>query len=35
MLVPVIVVAAMGVLLIAIAQWLEGRLVPWTNRDRS
>jgi len=34
MFVPVIVVAAMGVLLIGIAQWLEGRLVPWARRDR-
>jgi NitT/TauT family transport system permease protein len=34
MFVPVIVVAAMGVVLIAIAQWLEGRLVPWARRDR-
>ncbi len=34
MFVPVIVVAAMGVLLIAIAQWLEGRLAPWARRDR-
>jgi NitT/TauT family transport system permease protein len=34
MFVPVIVVAAMGVLLISIAQWLEGRLVPWARRDR-
>jgi NitT/TauT family transport system permease protein len=34
MFVPVIVVAAMGVALISIAQWLEGRLVPWARRDR-
>jgi NitT/TauT family transport system permease protein len=34
MLVPVIVVAAMGVLLIAVAQWLEARLAPWARRDR-
>jgi ABC-type nitrate/sulfonate/bicarbonate transport system permease component len=34
MLVPVIVVGAMGVLLIAVAQWLEARLVPWVRRDR-
>lgn len=34
MFVPVIVVAAMGVVLIAFAQWLEGRLVPWARRDR-
>lgn len=34
MFVPVIVVAAMGVLLIAVAQWLEGRLVPWAGRNR-
>jgi NitT/TauT family transport system permease protein len=34
MLVPVIVVGAMGVLLIAVAQWLEARLVPWARRDR-
>lgn len=34
MFVPVIVVAAMGVVLIGIAQWLEGRLVPWARRDR-
>ena len=34
MLVPVIVVSAMGVLLIAFVQWLEGRLTPWARRDR-
>jgi ABC-type nitrate/sulfonate/bicarbonate transport system permease component len=34
MFVPVIVVAAMGVLLIAVAQWLEGLLVPWAGRNR-
>jgi NitT/TauT family transport system permease protein len=34
MFVPVIVVAAMGVVLIAVAQWIEGRLVPWARRDR-
>jgi ABC-type nitrate/sulfonate/bicarbonate transport system permease component len=34
MFVPVIVVAAMGVVLIAIVQWIEGRLVPWARRDR-
>ncbi len=34
MLVPVIVVATMGVLLIAVVQWLEGRLAPWARRDR-
>jgi NitT/TauT family transport system permease protein len=34
MFVPVIVVAAMGVVLISIVQWLEGRLVPWARRDR-
>jgi NitT/TauT family transport system permease protein len=34
MFVPVIVVAAMGVVLIAIAQWVESRLVPWAGRDR-
>jgi len=34
MFVPVIVVAAMGAVLIAIAQWIEGRLVPWARRDR-
>ncbi len=34
MFVPVIVVAAMGVVLIALAQWIEGRLVPWARRDR-
>ncbi len=33
MLVPVIVVAAMGVVLIAAVQWLEGRLAPWARRD--
>jgi len=33
MLVPVIVVSAMGVLLIAVVQWLEGRLAPWARRD--
>lgn len=34
MFVPVIVVSAMGVVLIAIVQWLEGRLAPWARRDR-
>src|SRR5919197_588178 len=34
MFVPVIVVAALGVVLIAVAQWIEGRLVPWTRRER-
>ena len=34
MLVPVIVVALMGVLLIGAVQWLEGRLAPWARRDR-
>ena len=34
MFVPVIVVAAMGVVLISIVQWLEGRLAPWSRRDR-
>ena len=34
MFVPVIVVAAMGVVLIAVAQWIEGRLVPWARHDR-
>lgn len=34
MLVPVIVVAAMGVILIALTQWLERRLAPWAHRDR-
>lgn len=34
MFVPVIVVAAMGAVLIAIAQWIEGRLVPWARRGR-
>jgi len=24
----------MGAVLIAIAQWIEGRLVPWARRDR-
>ena len=33
MFVPVIVVAAMGVVLIGVAQWIEGRLVPWVRRD--
>ena len=34
MFVPVIVVAFMGVVLIAAVQWLEGRLAPWARRDR-
>ncbi|HXM54146.1 MAG TPA: ABC transporter permease [Candidatus Dormibacteraeota bacterium] len=34
MLVPVIVVAAMGVVLLAAVQWLERRLAPWARRDR-
>ena len=33
MLVPVIVVSAMGVLLIAVVHWLESRLAPWARRD--
>ena len=34
MFVPVMVVSAMGVVLISIVQWLEGRLAPWARRDR-
>jgi NitT/TauT family transport system permease protein len=34
MFVAVIVVAAMGVVLIAFVQWLEGRLAPWARQDR-
>ncbi len=33
MLVPVLIVSAMGVLLMAVVQWLEGRLAPWARRD--
>ena len=34
MFVPVIVVAFMGVVMIGIVQWLEGRLAPWARHDR-
>ncbi len=34
MFVPVIVVAAMGVVLIAVTNWMEGRLAPWARRER-
>ena len=34
MFVPVIVVAFMGVVMIGIVQWLEGRLTPWARHDR-
>ncbi|HEY6960087.1 MAG TPA: ABC transporter permease [Candidatus Limnocylindria bacterium] len=34
MFVPVIVVAAMGVLLMGSIQWLEGRVAPWLKTDR-
>lgn len=33
MFVPVIVVAFMGVVMIGIVQWLEGRLAPWARHD--
>ncbi len=34
MFVPVIVVAAMGVLLMGSVQWIEGRVAPWLKTDR-
>ncbi len=34
MFVPVIVVAAMGVLLMGSVQWIEGRVAPWLKRDQ-
>jgi ABC-type nitrate/sulfonate/bicarbonate transport system permease component len=34
MFVPVIVVSLMGVVLVALVQWLESRLAPWARRDR-
>jgi len=34
MFVPVIVVAAMGVLLMGLVQWIEGRIAPWLKKDQ-
>ena len=34
MFVPVIVVAAMGILLMGLVQWLEGRVAPWLKKDQ-
>lgn len=34
MFVPVIVLAAMGILLMGFVQWIEGRVAPWLNRDQ-
>jgi NitT/TauT family transport system permease protein len=34
MFVPVIVVAAMGVLMMGFVQWLEGRIAPWLKKEQ-
>jgi NitT/TauT family transport system permease protein len=34
MFVPVIVVAAMGILLMGSVQWIEGRIAPWLKKDQ-
>src|SRR5882672_8402290 len=34
MFVPVIVVATMGVLLMGLVQWVEGRIAPWLKKDQ-
>ncbi|HEY6204111.1 MAG TPA: ABC transporter permease [Candidatus Limnocylindria bacterium] len=34
MFVPVIVVAAMGVLMMGFVQWLEGRIAPWLRKEQ-
>jgi ABC-type nitrate/sulfonate/bicarbonate transport system permease component len=34
MLVPVIVVATMGMLMMGFVQWLEGRIAPWLKREQ-
>src|SRR5207245_11073513 len=34
MFVPVIVVATMGIVLMGLVQWIEGRVAPWTRREQ-
>jgi NitT/TauT family transport system permease protein len=34
MFVPVIVVAAIGIVLMGLIQWLEGRVAPWLRREQ-
>jgi NitT/TauT family transport system permease protein len=34
MFVPVIVIAAMGILLMGFVQWIEGRVAPWLRKDQ-
>ena len=34
MFVPVIVVAAMGIVFMGLVQWLEGRVAPWLRREQ-
>jgi NitT/TauT family transport system permease protein len=34
MFVPVIVVATMGILLMGLVQWIEGRIAPWLKKDQ-
>ena len=34
MFVPVIIVAAMGIILMGFVQWLEGRVAPWLRREQ-
>jgi len=34
MFVPVIVVATMGILLMGLVQWFEGRIAPWLKKDQ-
>ena len=34
MFVPVIVLAAMGILLMGFVQWIEGRVAPWLKKDQ-
>jgi len=32
--VPVITVAAMGIVFMGLIQWLEGRVAPWLRREQ-
>ena len=34
MFVPVIVVATMGILMMGLVQWLEGRIAPWLKKEQ-
>ena len=34
MFVPVILVAALGIILMGFVQWIEGRVAPWLRKDQ-